>query len=138
MNSVPLHSLTQSRRRWPQATIPWTVFLDSISIERKSLSDLLGCIGQSRERFERELERLAVMPYPSIVVEATLAEVLRGNGRSELHPNAVLGSLVSFSTKFRIPLWFCDDRALAQRVTERLLIKAAKYASESESTDGQA
>ena len=29
-----------------------------VCIERKSLDDLLGCVGRDRERFERELHRM--------------------------------------------------------------------------------
>ena len=36
--------------------------VDVVAIERKSLSDLLGCIGQSRERFDKEIMRL--LGYP--------------------------------------------------------------------------
>jgi ERCC4-type nuclease len=103
-----------------------------ISLERKSLSDLLFCIGGDRERFERELQRLSQMRYPAIVVEASLAEALRGTRYTDLHPSQILGSLVSWSIKLRIPIWFCDNRDLAQTVTARLLSKAAKYAGESE------
>jgi ERCC4-type nuclease len=102
---------------------------DLIAIERKSLSDLLGCIGQGRNRFERELERLGAMPYPAVVIEASLAEVLNGTRHTSIHPNSVLGSLCAWSIRYRLPLFFCGNRALAQLVTERLLMKAAKYAA---------
>jgi len=102
----------------------------SISIERKGLGDLLGCIGQGRERFERELQRQSAMPYPALVVEASLAEVLRGTRHTSAHPSSILGSLVSWSWKYKVGIWFCGNRDLAQMVTERLLIKAAQYATQ--------
>ena len=34
-----------------------------VAIERKSLTDLLGCIGQDRERFDREVIRLLAIPF---------------------------------------------------------------------------
>jgi ERCC4-type nuclease len=104
-------------------------FRERIAIERKSIDDLLSCIGQHRARFERELERLNQIQFSALVVEASLRDVLTP-GRSEIHPNAVLGSLVAWSWKFRLPIWLCGDRRLAQMVTERLLTKAAKYAAE--------
>jgi len=107
-------------------------FEDRIAIERKSLSDLLGCIGGGRERFERELERLGRMPYAALIIEASLRDVLQGDMHSTLHPNAVLGSLCAWSMRYRLPIWFCDNRRLAQMVTERLLMKAAKYSRGSE------
>src|SRR5580704_8816751 len=51
-------------------------YRDRIAVERKSLEDLYGCFGQSRERFSRELERLATYPYPAIVVEASWSDVI--------------------------------------------------------------
>jgi len=57
---------------------------------------------------------------------------LRGTRYTDLHPSQILGSLVSWSINLRIPIWFCDNRDLAQTVTARLLSKAAKYAGESE------
>lgn len=51
---------------------------DGIAIERKSIADLFSTIGQSRERFVRELERIQDGPYASahVVVEGTWAQVL--------------------------------------------------------------
>jgi DNA excision repair protein ERCC-4 len=102
-------------------------FSDRIAIERKSLSDLLGCIGGERRRFQAELGRLAQIRYRALVVEAGLSDLLTP-GRSEIHPSAVLGSLVAWSWRYSLPIWFADNRRLAQMVTERLLTKAAKYA----------
>jgi ERCC4-type nuclease len=105
-------------------------FEQSISIERKSLADLLGCVGQSRNRFEAELARLSAMLSPAVVIEATPAEVLRGTRHTSIHPNSVLGSLYAWSMRYRLPFWFCDTRSLAEITTERLLVKAAQYAAD--------
>lgn len=48
----------------------------SVSVERKSLSDLFGTLGQGRDRFERELERLATYRFAMVVVEAEWRTVL--------------------------------------------------------------
>jgi ERCC4-type nuclease len=101
-----------------------------ISIERKSLSDLFGCVGQGRERFERCLERLATYKYPAIVIEATFADILSGVRHSQIHPNSAIGSLVAWATRYRIPCWLCGDRAGAATVTHRILTKAVKYVDE--------
>jgi ERCC4-type nuclease len=86
---------------------------DRIGIERKSLSDLLGCIGGSRDRFERELERLARVDFKALVVEANLNDVL-APASSQLHPNFILGSLVAWSWKYNLPVWLAGNRELAQ------------------------
>jgi DNA excision repair protein ERCC-4 len=101
---------------------------DCIAVERKSLADLLSCIGRDRARFERELARLACLKFPALVIEADLSAVLAGNGRSLVHPSAVLGSLVGWSLKYRLPVWFAGNRRIARLLIERLLAKAAEYA----------
>jgi len=103
---------------------------DRIGIERKSLPDLLSVIGQSRPRFERELERLAQIQFPALVIEASLDEALQATRHSSIHWNAVLGSLCSWSVRLRLSIWFCRNRRLTQLVTERLLTKATKRANE--------
>jgi ERCC4-type nuclease len=102
-------------------------YRDLISVERKSLPDLFGCVGQQRERFERCLERLATYPYCAIVIEATFADILSGARHSQVHPNSALGSIVSWGTKYRIPIWLCGDRANAAMVVGKILTKAVRY-----------
>src|SRR6266851_1529925 len=64
-----------------------------IAVERKTLEDLYGCFGQSRERFVRELDRLAAYRYPAIVIEASLAQVVAGARYSQVQRNRVTGRL---------------------------------------------
>jgi DNA excision repair protein ERCC-4 len=99
---------------------------DKIAVERKSLEDLYGCFGQSRDRFERELERLAKFPYPAIVVEATLAAVLDGTQFSKVHPHSAVGSLLAWGTRYRIPFWLCGDRRMAAGAVRKILYAALK------------
>jgi ERCC4-type nuclease len=100
---------------------------DTVAIERKSLPDLFSCIGQQRDRFERELERLAALRYGAIVVEATMADVLRGCPSSRIHPASAFGSLMSWSVQGRLPIFFCGNRELAARTVTKLLEKCAKH-----------
>jgi ERCC4-type nuclease len=51
-------------------------FEDRIAVERKSLQDFYGTLGQGRERFERELVRLSVMDFAAVVVEADWPTIL--------------------------------------------------------------
>src|SRR5688572_20376527 len=55
-----------------------------VAIERKSLSDLLGCIGQDRERFDREVQRLLAYPCRALIVEASWADIEMGEWRSKV------------------------------------------------------
>jgi len=96
-----------------------------IAVERKSLSDLLGCIGQHRERFEREIQRLLAYPTRAIVVEATWANLERGEWQSRITPAAAIGSVLGWIAA-GVPIIMCGDHARAGRYVGRLLFTAAR------------
>jgi len=94
---------------------------DVIAVERKSKVDLYGTVGRGRERFERELERLAAMGAPAVVLECDLASLLRPPARSKVSPSSALNSLIAWSVRHRLPVWPCPGRRFAEIVTFRLL-----------------
>src|SRR5437763_9529212 len=61
---------------------------DGAVVERKTVPDLLGCIGKGRERFERELRRSRYLARLLIVVEGNLSDVLQ-QARG-IHANAII------------------------------------------------
>ncbi len=68
-----------------------------VRIERKSLEDLLGCVGRDRERFDREVQRLNAYPVRVLVVESTWQDIESGLWqRSKVTPEAVIGSLLGW------------------------------------------
>jgi len=94
---------------------------DEIAVERKSRTDLYGTVGRGRGRFERELERLAAMAAPAVVIECDLASLLRPPSRSKVSPTSVVNSLIAWSVRHRVPVWPCPGRRFAEIVTYRLL-----------------
>ena len=54
-------------------------FENLVAIERKSIDDLMGCIGTQRERFEREIIRLKGYEVKALVVEATWRKIEKGD-----------------------------------------------------------
>ena len=98
-----------------------------VAIERKSVSDLLGCIGQQRERFERELSRLSEIRFRAIVIEGTLADVITATAGRQLTPNQVTGSVLAWVFKYGVPVIFAGNRALASMAVVTLLRHAARY-----------
>ena len=72
-------------------------FENEICIERKSLDDLLACVGRERQRFDRELHRMLAFPIRVLLVEATWDDLDRGDWRSQLTVSQVAGSLVGWS-----------------------------------------
>lgn len=99
---------------------------DSIAIERKSPEDFLGCLGQSRDRFFRELRRANVsMSFFAVVVEGSFSDLIAGRYQSQIAPNAVAGTCAAIIAQFGIPIIFAGNRISAMIITERLLRQAA-------------
>ena len=96
-----------------------------VAIERKSVSDLLGCVGSQRVRFEREVQRLRAYPVRAIVVEATWTLIEAGDWRSAVTPQAALGSLLGWVAD-GVPVVMAGDRTRAAQLVRRLLCIAAR------------
>jgi len=95
-----------------------------IAIERKSPDDLVGCLKNgNRERFEKELSRGRGLDYFALVIESDMISLANGDYRSDMKPKSVLQSLMAFSVRYRLPIFFCPDREYASRVIESLLTK---------------
>ena len=80
-----------------------------ICVERKSLSDLLGCMGGGRERFEHELQRMLAYPTRAVVVESTWGELEDGNWQSKITPASALGSVLGWIAG-GVPFLFVGDQ----------------------------
>lgn len=96
-----------------------------IAVERKTVDDLIGCLTQDRERFKQCLQRGKSLDYFALVVEASLLDLLTGRYWSQMHPNAVVQSLLALSVRYRLPIFFAENRELGQLVTRSLLEKYA-------------
>jgi len=112
-------------RKAPTGDYSVVGFENQIALERKALNDFLACVGRERDRFERELERMRTIPFAALVLEASLADVLRNAGG--LHPYSLIGTIAAWTMRYRLPILFAENRTLAETLTARLLAKAAKY-----------
>lgn len=94
-----------------------------IAIERKSLNDLFSTLGQGRDRFRRELVRLAEFRTAAVVVEADWSTIFSAPpSRSQLAPRTVFMSVVSCQVEFPTVQWlFLPSRAAAEAATIRVL-----------------
>ena len=90
---------------------------DRVAVERKSLPDLVQCLGRERERFERELLRGAALDAFAVVCEASWLELARGEYRSRLNPHAACQSVLAFSARYRVPFLFAGSRQAAEYMT---------------------
>ena len=99
---------------------------DHIAIERKELNDLINCLTTDRERFEKELHRSKALDYFALVIEASLSDLANGRYRSNMGSKSAVQSLLAFSVRYRLPIFFAETREYGQRVTESLLLKYAR------------
>jgi ERCC4-type nuclease len=91
-----------------------------IRIERKSPGDLFQTLTHGRDRFERELERLAVFPFSCVIVEGEFRDLVT-NPPSKMLPRSFVGSLVALTTRYRSMWYFAGDRRFAELLAFRLL-----------------
>jgi ERCC4-type nuclease len=97
-----------------------------IAVERKTLDDLISCLCDGRERFERELYRGRALDFFALVVECSLSDLVNGNYRSKMIPKSAIQSILAFSIRYRLPVFFVENRDYGARVTESLLLKYAR------------
>jgi DNA excision repair protein ERCC-4 len=99
---------------------------DRVAIERKSLPDLVACVGPERERFLDCCRRMRDYNLRCIVVEAAVDDVLAGAYRSRTHPNSVLGTTVALFVDYNVPTIWAGDTRNAANIVERLLTRVWK------------
>lgn len=101
---------------------------DAVCVERKSLEDLFGTLGQGRQRFEAEFERMRAMQFAAVVVEATWEEICKpavarpGTWQSRLNPRSVWGTVFAWSQRFPMVHWYTmGTKRLAEIATFEIL-----------------
>lgn len=102
--------------------------LQHVAVERKSLRDLYSTLSKGRARFERELQRLSVIPSAIVLVEAELSTVLNSPPKhAKLSPKNVYRTILSYSIKYPVRWLFLPDRRSAEITCIRLLQKYWKH-----------
>lgn len=96
-----------------------------VAIERKSLSDLMGCIGTDRPRFDREVQRLLAYPVRALIVESKWNVIEAGDYRARISPQAAIGSLLGWIAS-GLPVVMAGNHKRAGEYTARLLYTAAR------------
>lgn len=104
--------------------------LRDLAIERKSLPDFVGCCGQSRERFLRELKRLQSYRWRAIVIESSWAEIRSGEWPGCITPQHVRGAILSWSIEFGIPIILAGNRSGGQSTVRHMLVSVARHRHE--------
>jgi DNA excision repair protein ERCC-4 len=96
-----------------------------VSIERKSMPDLIGCVGVNRERFDKEVQRLLAYPVRCLVVEGMWSDLECGEWRSQVTPAAAVGSVLGWVAS-GLPVIMAGNHNHAGRYVSRLLFIAAR------------
>ena len=110
-------------------------FEDKVSIERKSKQDIFASLGTGRKRFERELQRMSKFDYAAIVIETGLPGLLQRPPFSRMLPKSVVNTLVSWSVKYGVHVFFAGDRRHAKALTYRILEKYYRYVTKERRQD---
>lgn len=109
-----------------------------IAVERKSLDDLLSCIGTHRDRFKRELQRLRAYRFRCLIVETDYSTLEAGEWRSRLKPSHVLGSLSAWMAQFELPIWLAGTHEAGAEYCERYLFQCARLIAQENAAVGVA
>lgn len=105
-------------------------FTDEVAIERKELSDLMGCLTHDRDRFTRELERLRGYQSAALLIEAPFSFIRAGRYRSRMKPDAAVQSILSIMQKYRMPVFFAADRQAGEAFVYDFLRHFIRHAAE--------
>ena len=76
-------------------------FIDTFSVERKSIPDLLNSITHERQRFEKELHRLigiGARGFARLLIVGTKNELMEALSHRKITQNTVIGSLCSIDS----------------------------------------
>ena len=119
------------RRKLPVGDYSIGGLEDRVVVERKSLQDLFNCCSpyHSRSAFVRSCERLSKLDFAALVIEGSLTKILRATQFSNMHPNAVFGTIQALAVRWGIQPWFAPTRVLAEEITACLLHKAYQLIS---------
>lgn len=96
-----------------------------VRLERKSLGDLIACVGRERPRFEREVQRLLAFPVRVLVVEASWPQIEMGEWLGKVTPEQVIGSLLGWQAA-GLSIHMAGDHGRAGRHAARLLFTIAR------------
>ncbi len=100
-----------------------------LSLERKSLADIVACTITYRKRFLAACARLEKFRWKAILIEATFEDIKSGFEQfdipSDVHPNAVTGTLDAIEAKFGIPIIYTST--IRQLAAERAASWLSKH-----------
>lgn len=102
-----------------------------VMIERKTISDLWTTLVHHRKRFIKQMERCKDHPFKYLVIEGTVADILKGFRYSRVTPKTILAMLTSLEVKYGVHVIYTSKRTdIAQEYVRKLLAKLFDYCEE--------
>lgn len=102
-----------------------------VAVERKTAEDFVHTVIRDRDRFRKELVKLAEYDRACVVVEAGLDDILSGAYRCGAHPASVVGAALSIIIDYGVPVYFCSNRQCACRFTQEYLMRYHRRSQDS-------
>ena len=99
-------------------------FSKMVAIERKmNIDELAMCLTSERKRFTAEFERASEQKIKMylLVENASWEKIINHSYRSQMEPNALIGSLCSFLSKYNMQLIFCRDVSTTPQLMRKIL-----------------
>ena len=99
-----------------------------VLVERKSsVDEIATCCSWGRDRFERELRRMAdETEHGVLVIEEPMISVHLHRYRSRMSPASLLGTLAAWSWRYQLSILWAGTRGLAAEITLRHLAAVAR------------
>jgi ERCC4-type nuclease len=98
-----------------------------VCIERKSLDDFVGSIGQGHDRFYAELRRMAFYRRCLLMIEGSQRQIDDHQYKSMMTPTQVNAQLRAILCDYQIPFWLAGGREAAKQLTLDQLRKWHKW-----------
>lgn len=97
-----------------------------VAIERKSAMDMIGCVGQSRGRFEKHLYGLADLPFAHVIIECSMRALCETCSKTGVNVSSLVGTIVAWQAATGVHFWTPDDRRFAAALAVRILFHSEK------------
>ena len=95
-------------------------YSDKIALERKSLSDLFGTLGQGHARFKKELERARELEYFAIIIDGSINNIYTKNfvgaKYTRIQGYVIAKILFTLHIKYGINIFFGENRIGSKRI----------------------
>lgn len=110
-----------------------------VVIERKmSLTELATCFTTNRARFEREMERIKDKGLRAylLIENASWEDIYKGEYRSSMTPESLLGSLLAWTIRYNLHVIFCKSGTTGKLIGDIFRHEVIEDLKKGESNNG--